>query len=440
MNVPSPSKTLPKDVVFYYPSQVVGGAEFLMLRSAQVLAEALPDVAIWYCEYPGGFAQSRDLSSVGLIEVIDGEPTTLPPGALIITPGIYLTTLPQRIANVSDHPVWFWLMHPLNLLYQFVHMNLWLATTSQWLRTLVRQCFYRRQLDYLRALTAHAEALGSLFYVDLDVWQFQTKLLGIPLEKRYLPIMVPPPPPQDPATRKQPNPEAVCIGWLGRLNEDKVPALNNLLGNVDALAKQQPHRTWRVLVVGDGPMRKDLYQPTQPTVTVEVLGTLPREAYTRLFWEHVDLAAAMGTSALECGGLGLPTLLVDFSLHRPYFVTQFRWLFETQEFLIGTDAHAPLVPRNHPFKDIIDQVVSANNREALAAQCQAYVEHHHYTQSLLPMMMAHLHTRHFRYTANVMEMLERFQAAQASTDGWLRRLRLYRPLLKRYLKITGQLG
>lgn len=101
------------------------------------------------------------------------------------------------------------------------------------------------------------------------------------------------------------------------------------------------------------------------------------DALSDFLAETSDLHFAMGTSALNAAGLGIPTILVDafwdpaFGVHAGY-----RWVFDIKNYVLGevlTSKNCKTTGRS--LSTLMSEL--RENQTAISEQCQDYVRQHH---------------------------------------------------------------
>ena len=87
-------------------------------------------------------------------------------------------------------------------------------------------------------------------------------------------------------------------------------------------------------VIGDGDC-ESIVKSFKPRKGLEIrfLGTIVTNL-DEILLEH-DVVFAMGTSALEAAKLGIPSVLMDASYYEFPKDYRYRWLFESEEYVLG---------------------------------------------------------------------------------------------------------
>jgi hypothetical protein len=185
------------------------------------------------------------------------------------------------------------------------------------------------------------------------------------------------------------------VAWLGRLDDFKVPMLRHTLDGLSRLARRGP--AMRFTIIGDGPLRHlvDDARFAHERFRIERTGTLPPQAVDRML-TGADLLFAMGTSAIEGGKLGVPTVLVDIAYGQVPDGYVFRWLHQAADFNLGSMLNdRPLVPGNGSLEQIIAVVV--RDRPAASAATYGYCRERHSLESVTSRFLAAASIAQYRY-------------------------------------------
>ncbi|MGA2079069.1 MAG: hypothetical protein ABSH53_00415 [Holophaga sp.] len=187
------------------------------------------------------------------------------------------------------------------------------------------------------------------------------------------------------------------VAWVGRLYDFKVHILAYALQRLSAYARTA-ERAMVFHLVGDGPeqasirrldLQHDLFR-------LDLVGPVPGSELSQYLLDHADLVLAMGTSALEGGKLGIPTILLDFSLAPVRGDYRFRWLFEAK----GGDVGHEIGPGDlAPGEDSLGKALGnlEADFEGLSRACYRHCLENHEISVIADRFKAFLGTSRFRY-------------------------------------------
>ncbi|MGW8788882.1 hypothetical protein, partial [Heyndrickxia sporothermodurans] len=201
-------------------------------RIARAVAEDLYWV-VYFVDFSDGVP--RELLAGSAVKMIDyaegkselriGRPYT------IVVP----TTLGLEMPRIVDPDVRIlsWWAHPKSF---------------EWLRWRVRASEERAK-EHIDRL----EASKALMFMDWACWKAAERALSTHYTKSYVPVFAP----RKHARRTSPLHDACVVNaaWLGRLDDDKAPAVEMLINNFSRVCKSQPVR---LHVIGDGNSRESL--------------------------------------------------------------------------------------------------------------------------------------------------------------------------------------
>jgi len=88
-----------------------------------------------------------------------------------------------------------------------------------------------------------------------------------------------------------------------------------------------------------------------------------------------DIHFAMGTSCLEGAKLGIPSVMIDFGYNEFPENYQYRWLFNTKDYILGKDITGLKFEGQNNLKDIIGEY--NENKYLISSQTHKYVQEYH---------------------------------------------------------------
>lgn len=347
---PMGRKEKKKIVFFFQKKQYIGGSfVFLLMLARSISARDYYDV--YYVNYRN--AQMDKLlenSHVHFceIETIDFSEFE---GADFVVPFNYLLLLLEKVHNLHHGRVLLYCWHP-NIVGLFANQ------------------FYYRNRD-IPSMIRFFDEKNALSFMDLGSYcalrswhdidsSAPTYIPVFPSEeqKAYVPL-------------KRVSPNRLSIGWLGRLDSDKIYALINLLENLKQMPTDMPID---VHIIGDGDARNMIaLQKYAPKIrfifTSYLLGDV-RNEYIR---SNVDLMVTMGISALDTANLSVPVVISTLS-SCPYHDDKYVFLFDVREGSLGWDTRDidRMGVKTHTLEEVVERVYADGGKEELGAQCRAF--------------------------------------------------------------------
>ena len=359
----NPLKTL-SSVSFFYPSKVLGGAEILFYRLANIMADDW-GVDVYYIDYADGYVRKL-LGTKNKINFLTfdltNDATGLPCDTVLITPL-------SSIIDVSTYlkkdifRVLFWSIHPMGL-QSFLEMGFKKLRLEAYMPSLND---LGPELDRLIERKALVFMDDSNFSCQTGVFKMQTR------NPQFLPILC-----EDACTKKiyKVSSGVVKLAWLGRLSIEKTYSLLNILENCNSYLSRYEGFVIEFHVIGKGECSDMIQKFSCHKNLILIKKTdLSGNELNNYLVENSDILFAMGTSALEGGSMNLATVLVDFSYRPLNSQEKFRWLYETSGYSLGSLAEVTF-DKKYSFDDII--TVLRNNTVGIhAAKCYDYYLNNH---------------------------------------------------------------
>jgi len=346
-------------VTFFYPSKIIGGAEFLFFRLACYFIN-IHQLKISYIDYTDGVVkkmfENEDIE-VNFISFNGSDKISLPSDTILITPLSSIYEVEMYLTG--NFKVFFWSIHPSGLL-DVMQLNHKLIPRPLSLNKA------GRDLDFL---------IGKrgVYFMDETNLSYQKaifKFKNIP--DFFVPIFCD----KRLAETKPVNFNQTHLGWIGRLSSDKIYSLVNIIHHAVHFASDHPEHEIIIHIIGEGSEKKKIDQIKLPVnVQLIFLGTVVGDNLTTYINENFDVGFAMGTSALEMAGMKKAVILVDFQYVEFPKNNKFRWLYEASNFNV-VDKFDEKLLRNISFNDIINLVSTGNHYEE-GEKCYRYYEQNH---------------------------------------------------------------
>ncbi len=358
-------------IVFFYPSMVIGGAEYLFIRLAKYLSSHLKK-KVYYIDYKEGFARKKlEDSEVVILDYSDDSKVSIKENVILLTPVSNITTLGNKLDLTPDSRVFFWSIHPTNIISCLPLIQFFIKLKS--LNEIILNLFDKEKQNIQKILdqTLNQQAL---FFMDLENSTYNKILFDLqPDSLKYLPIPIDNKPIHN--TRKLLDPNLLSFAWLGRLSEDKIHTLENILWQLNKYCRQEKQKI-DFHILGDRKLPDNLKMYSENEfLNLSLKMNLTDETLQNYLTTSIDCLFAMGTSALEGAILKIPTVLVDYSYIPLNKNTQFRWLFETEGFCLGFEASNPLIKPKHSLNEILRSLQDNHNK--LADACCNYAVKNH---------------------------------------------------------------
>ncbi|MEG0229551.1 MAG: hypothetical protein RR640_03000, partial [Oscillospiraceae bacterium] len=304
-------------IYLFYPSKMTGGAEFLFLRTAKLLAKSGKDVVIFDIK-DGWVSNSVDCGNIKKI-IYNGCKIELASDDILITTSNLMYSL-DYFFKKSEAKIIFWTIQPYNILFSFPIKNKSLKNLIISLYAKIRR---NSHIDYLRKLIHE----NSIVAMDGECNKTIKKFYGLKYNN-FLPVYI-----DDEKLKKTINVSSltdfVNVIWIGRIDmEFKIYILKKVIKDLDDLCRGNKYKI-NFNIVGNGPGYDALkvFSNNMRNLSINLLGEKHGDDLKKLI-EKQNIGFAMGTSALDIAASGIPTILLDFS-YTEIEDNKYRWIFES---------------------------------------------------------------------------------------------------------------
>lgn len=374
-------------IYIFYPSNIMGGAEYLLIKTANLLYNNNYDVGV--IDFENGWV-SKNINNEKIVKFyFDGnKKIKLKDDDFLITTSNFMYKLDNYFEK-SKARILLWTVHPHNAIVGFpiIFKKIPLSGILQDKYLSYKEPIHKKNLESIitkKGMVAmDGESDDTLFR------KYNLRYSG------FLPVFIHDSSFYNEISRKI---EAECIRilWLGRIDlEFKIHILKKLLLDIDFVSKKSKE-TFIFDIIGDGPGLKELRLFVKENLSLKVsfLGEIPTEKLSDIIPKY-DIGFAMGTSALDIAAKKIPTILLDFS-YSEVLKYNYRWIFETQQYTLGRDISS-LSQKNiesmNSIKDIISQLKS--NEYHLSEKSYDYVCNNHSSESTFIRLKSCISTSEF---------------------------------------------
>lgn len=290
-------------LIFYYESEEIGGAQLLLARLADYLYKE--GMLVSYICSEKGFLHKylNTTSNIEFINIENINSYLFSSNDLIITPLSYIKRVMQIGISNGNVRLFFWDMHPYNYIeftvfsFFYKKQNVFSAIFKKLEKSFIEK--YSRNLESL-------ENSGSLGFMCKKNLNYNKVFFGANVQERYLPICL-----DVPSFRENMfnfgTEKYIRIGWISRLDIDKVILLNDL---IDSCIRdiQNTDIKLKIIIIGSGQARESVKR--SPFLTIDFAGEMLKTELDDFLIKNVDCGFSVGTAALEFAKLSIPTFLV----------------------------------------------------------------------------------------------------------------------------------
>ena len=377
--------TTAKSIVFFYPSRILGGAEYLFIRLSRFLVDR--GFRVFYVDYEDGFAR-KELAGTDVVfwDFKDGEKAPIDTGDYLVTPLSNFYRLSEYIdLNVPRMRLFFWSIHPYNVVHVLPECKMLMHLTETCHRVFL-SLFFPGNYKRVRGLLNDLNKADAIWFMDEPNLSLNCSLWKIPFSDDYLPI------PLEAAEKNRTisafRPNRLRIAILGRLSQDKIHSVINVLNRF--LAYRTAHN--RVChIIGDGEAG-GLIDDAKYTAQIEMQfhTSLKNRELDTFLVENVDILFAMGTSCLVGASLGIPVIQMDYGFS-PYVSDHFHFLYDAQGFSLG-DHYGKINPHDHSFQTVMDSCLTTEQKRQTGLACKDYFFRFHEMRAVADKMLKKLDT------------------------------------------------
>ncbi|GEM_PF-3732738 len=372
--------------IFYNPSKVIGGAEYLFYRLYVSLKGIGAECGV--VDYKDGAFLKLGGSSNDLI-AIDSvyDKCIVECDYFVLPPNLSYEALYSVMLN-DDSKVVFWSIHPLNCVPTLPFSFYKKLAVDGALKRCLDFAFLRKQRDFAKRLFSMASESKSIFFMDLENHTVAAKFIGRHLNNILLPI---PAPEISSAVkvrsiRNLPSDEYIFY-WVGRLVDFKVGSLNRLILDLDEWCLSARKKV-SLFIVGSGDHSSSVIEPRH--LKMVKLGHIENDKLHCLINNNADAVFGMGTSILESAALGVASFIVMPTYQHIGDAESYILLPETRGYTLGSfadkgdtlcfkqleledllrnnefgEACADYVKNNHDLDVVRDKLVALSESSAL---------------------------------------------------------------------------
>lgn len=342
-----------KIVFFYEKDQVIAGSLIFYMMLSKAIAHRFKEYQVYYVNYPNKTLEDMYLDETVTCCDITTCDFSQFENARFVVPLNYLFAFLARSKGIKSGSILLFDWHP--------ELATYLSNQFFW--------FY----NSCENLLAMFDSKKALSFMDKSCAISVYKLLNkTDFIENYIPVFVS-------GNKNEPiavpsiSKNTLRIGWLGRLDSDKINSLINLL---EMLLLLDSDVSIDVHVIGDGDSRNKInLRRYAPKIRIIFTSYLVGEIRDKYIKENIDIMVTMGIAALDVANLCIPTIIPIMS-SRPFNNDQFVFLFDTIGFSLGwtNDDLKRLGCKSHRIKDVLNMVYNEGRKEQLGRKCYDYMK------------------------------------------------------------------
>ena len=370
-------------IYIFYPSNIMGGAEYLLIRTAHLLKNNGFNVGV--IDIKGGWLSENTNNGIKKKYFLGNKKIKLEDGDFLITTANLMYKLDIYFEK-SNSKVLLWTVQPYNIVINLP-------------KILHRTPFFKKinhnYLSYKNPI--HKKILESIIekngVVAMDGECNNIIFKNYELNyTSFLPIFVDTKSFSN-SEKNRINSDYMKIVWLGRIDlEFKIHILKKTLLDIESLKGKNIVFD----IIGNGPGLNDLKFFVQNNLNYKVnfLGEIENNNLSHIISGY-DLGFAMGTSALDLASKKIPTILLDFSYYQ-IINYKYRWIFETHEYTLGRDISflsCEDIELMRNMQEVFNDI--SKSKSIISQKCFDYVYRMHSSESVLEKLKFYISTSQF---------------------------------------------
>lgn len=348
-----------KNIIFYYPSKITGGAEYLFMRCSDYLAKHQDRYSIYYVDYEDGFARNNLHSEkIAFIDYKKEERVLIPNNSAVIVQLDRISQIESCFEYDQEQTVFlFWCLHSLNIKYQIISYGHYFLLPKE-----------RKRLGEAISMLSKMNVIKYMGYgANILVLK---ELFQKPQILEWLPNMLPIDKPLPPPCFIKPSTDNIKFCWLGRFDYEKA---RNIITYMNELEECYKHYHLSLSLIGNGRAYEYLSQQArQYSYPISFVGEKRDKELDEYIREYVDIGLASGTSAYEFSLRGKPVIM-ERVIDRIYKACERNYYTFTFSESIGFDDKTGELIREDQnyFMAKLDDLL--NNYEDISKKCYDYV-------------------------------------------------------------------
>lgn len=342
-----------KIVFFVQTKKPIGGSQVLFLDLASYLADNFSDeYDVYYINHSNPMVNKLyGSSNIHLLDVEKCDYSQFE-GAIFFTPVNYILYLLAKIKNVKTAKLCLYFYHPQ--IMDWLSMQIWRGKVN-----------FDPFLNLL-------QNTNSYCFMDSSNFVALKNVSKVDFQERYVPVAIHDVVETEDTNLQYVDNDKINIGWLGRLDRDKIYSLINLADNL--LALESPKQI-DFHIVGDGNskqlIRVSNYSPNIRFIFTSYLYGDERNEYIK---NNVDIMVAMGMSATDVAQLSVPTVIPIVS-PTAFKDDKYMYIFNIHGYSLGWNREDIKYSgcKLNTIEDILQDIYEYGKKDELGHKCSDFV-------------------------------------------------------------------
>jgi hypothetical protein len=370
-------------IALYADAEIFGGVQILVIRFSQYLKQLnVPFVVI----ATKGTRVSKALEWADQVDPHDLQfyPKTID---YVLFPHVCILKEDLYWEKFKNAKILCWLVHPTEIFSSFFPVtNKLLYLFGYPVSWLVKKIL-RHHNSLVLQLLQELVSKGGLILMDgatrRGLKYFFPELIG---DCNLIPIPAPCDEEIESGKRKA---NTFSIGYLGRLDEFKYSALKPFIEN--QLSQLTKRSAVHLHLISEGHLIETVVDLcAKHSIRLTNYGFLPNEVAKKTLKEQTDVAASMGTAALDIASTGHPSIIIDPALNfRCGPQKKFRFVHEIEDFTLGEFRDFSKYQEGlHTLEELVDMLTLDQN---LGFKNRQYVEKKHNPKIVFSLLLTEIY-------------------------------------------------
>jgi glycosyltransferase involved in cell wall biosynthesis len=376
------------NITFFYPSIELGGAELLFARMAIYLSKENHLITVIDSEKKIIFDLCKDHNilrkTVGVNERVKVDKTYL------VAFANNAFNLNNYLELTSDVKILFWNVHPLNVIISPSFIPRFILNGNSNLLKKLNSILFRSIYNNRRSFIDKALRKKSFLIMDGECCSAISNHYSLPIDTTknvFLPVPINISSCERWEIKKVDINGPVNIFWYGRLCDFKIHSLVKVINEI-----KTSNIAFKLHIIGDGDKANVVIKKClESKVDFNFYGRMNNSDALKLIASKAQCVFAMGTSALECASLGLPTILAPVSYKPIEKSVRYEWLYETKQYTLGRFIREEDRSGNVGLECIIKKMLADYEKISIASK--QYVKSNHDISVIAEQLLKNLNSQ-----------------------------------------------
>ncbi len=370
-------------ISFFFPSRKIGGVEVMYARIAGKLIEENQCVEI--CDFSDGIMKQlmSDYNGRYKLTIYEEGKKLSSQSEVCITSLLFLPS--AKLIFPKELKLLFWDDHPYNLILFLGHLRL-IKEFNHSIFLLYSKLFRKKRYSICRFNLIKALSKNGVVFMCNYNFHLNKRYFRFNDEPRYLPIPIS----DKRRFQKDINFKQINCSYLGRLDSDKAILCIELMEDVISYNLNNSDCSLKLHIIGNGD-KYDLIKEKAllyPDYFV-LCGIIKGDVLDEYFKNTIDLSFAVGTSALESAGMGIPTLFMRSTSSSKRLKYNYIWVFDNESYNLSINES--IIKNGLEVKQLVDVVNELKMcYSSISEKCYLYVHNNHSLDSVVKLVKGYL--------------------------------------------------